>query len=604
MKTITFYSYKGGSGRSLALANAARYLARLDYKVVAIDFDLEAPGLHYKFASPVDEKPLCVSLGVVDFLHSFVVQGVLPSSLSQFTVDVPVPGIDKPLVHLIPAGRAPSKEYWEKLARINWHDLFYEKDAQGVQLFLELKNRVLDELAPDFLLIDSRTGITEMGGVAATLLADMVICFVLPTRENLEGARTVLRSIKHSLRETGRDATELLVALSRLPQITEPDKEGEITAIIRNILNEEADDLRDTLNCSDIYVLHSESALEVRESLRIGSGTSPDESILLRDYLRLFASVVPKDLIKSKVQMIVEQARDKIWEDPDGAVKEVEELAESFGHPELYRSLLSFYEVRNASTDLVMKRAKRLWELTGDSSEPLLWKIVKKFVESFPLRIMRRDNDWPGMLSFMEAVWRAAGNNDQQVGMRLADGYSLADLDSHAADLLLEMMRESEPNAKLASRCIQILGYASRAADATVLIEDLKKRLSGEPEFLEAWAQHALRVPNKESLMELGQPPMIDILRRHNLYLSARIYRQLGNLAEANVAAETLLREAIREEPPNRESLREAGMLFSDLGRWEEFEAFVEDKLPPHWLMEIRDRIGMTKRQVPRAFIE
>ena len=46
MKTITFYSYKGGTGRSLALANAARYLARLEFKVVALDFDLEAPGLH------------------------------------------------------------------------------------------------------------------------------------------------------------------------------------------------------------------------------------------------------------------------------------------------------------------------------------------------------------------------------------------------------------------------------------------------------------------------------------------------------------------------------------------------------------------------------
>lgn len=28
MQTITFYSYKGGVGRSLALANVAHYLAR------------------------------------------------------------------------------------------------------------------------------------------------------------------------------------------------------------------------------------------------------------------------------------------------------------------------------------------------------------------------------------------------------------------------------------------------------------------------------------------------------------------------------------------------------------------------------------------------
>ena len=52
MRTITFYSYKGGVGRSLLVANVATYLATLGKRVFAIDFDLEAPGLHYKFNSP------------------------------------------------------------------------------------------------------------------------------------------------------------------------------------------------------------------------------------------------------------------------------------------------------------------------------------------------------------------------------------------------------------------------------------------------------------------------------------------------------------------------------------------------------------------------
>src|SRR3990172_10784009 len=43
---ITFYSYKGGVGRSLALANVATLLAQHGKKVLVIDFDLEAPGLH------------------------------------------------------------------------------------------------------------------------------------------------------------------------------------------------------------------------------------------------------------------------------------------------------------------------------------------------------------------------------------------------------------------------------------------------------------------------------------------------------------------------------------------------------------------------------
>ena len=61
MTTITFYSYKGGTGRALALANGARDLARLGLKVVAIDFDLEAPGLHYKFSADPEGRPLTVN---------------------------------------------------------------------------------------------------------------------------------------------------------------------------------------------------------------------------------------------------------------------------------------------------------------------------------------------------------------------------------------------------------------------------------------------------------------------------------------------------------------------------------------------------------------
>ena len=149
MQTITFYSYKGGTGRSLALANAARYLARLGFKVVALDFDLEAPGLHYKFSTNPDGSPLDVKTGVIDFLDSFVADGQVARPLEDLTLDVGVPGIDKPLVQLIPAGRVPSTEYWSKLSSINWHDLFYSKGAKGVQIFLELKSRVLNELKPD-----------------------------------------------------------------------------------------------------------------------------------------------------------------------------------------------------------------------------------------------------------------------------------------------------------------------------------------------------------------------------------------------------------------------------------------------------------------------
>ena len=61
---ITFYSYKGGTGRSMALANVACLIAKkgaeTSQRVLVVDWDLEAPGLHKFFEmqpkNPENEK--------------------------------------------------------------------------------------------------------------------------------------------------------------------------------------------------------------------------------------------------------------------------------------------------------------------------------------------------------------------------------------------------------------------------------------------------------------------------------------------------------------------------------------------------------------------
>lgn len=52
LRTALFYSCKGGSGRTLTLANIASLLARLGYDVLCIDLDLEAPGLLEALGAP------------------------------------------------------------------------------------------------------------------------------------------------------------------------------------------------------------------------------------------------------------------------------------------------------------------------------------------------------------------------------------------------------------------------------------------------------------------------------------------------------------------------------------------------------------------------
>jgi MinD-like ATPase involved in chromosome partitioning or flagellar assembly len=586
MTTITFYSYKGGTGRSLSLANAAVYLANLGFKVVAMDFDLEAPGLHYKLSRNADGSPLSVNKGVVDFVNSYLDEGQVSFPITDFIIGVPVSDADKRLVYLVPAGQAPSRDYWTKLSRINWHDLFYSENAQGVQIFMELRARILHELKPDFVLIDSRTGITEMGGVATTLLADKVICLVLPPPENLEGARAVLRSLKRTRRESDGGPSEILIALSRLPQNRHWNDEQESTDSVLKFINETAEEPEDTLSCEQVFVLHSEPALQIRETLRVGSGINPDDSQLLRDYLRLFASFVPKESIETKLHDLIEKAWNKLRDDPDEAVKEMEELAESFGHPETYRELLRFYQVRNVSGTLTLKRAQRLWELTEDSGDTILWQVLARAFE--PHARYRTEKQWSPNLDFVQSVWRNAGKRDAAFGMKLADAYSQEDRDSAAADIVLEIIKSSELTAAIVARCIALLDFAKRSSEADALILEVKSKFIGTPEFANAWARHAVRIKNKSATEEIAQSPWMESLRPS---LKAIISANVGRMEDAVSDLDSLRRE-IREREVSRFELEELGKIFQAIGRWDEFEQLAQTIYPIDLIRGIRDQVG------------
>src|SRR5882757_7896701 len=191
MKTVTFYSYKGGVGRSLALANIANRLCEFNKKVCLVDFDLEAPALPYKFPDALSRGS--IKKGLVDYIFEFTSTGVLPGGISDFIFPLDMGG-NKPLLYLLPAGNADSPEYWKKLSSINWNELLYENN-NGMGFFLDLKDKIRKEIRPDFLLIDSRAGISEMSGISISLFADEVVIVSSNNKENLAGTRSIIQSI-------------------------------------------------------------------------------------------------------------------------------------------------------------------------------------------------------------------------------------------------------------------------------------------------------------------------------------------------------------------------------------------------------------------------
>src|SRR5688572_3223135 len=94
---VTFYSYRGGVGRSMSMANVGEILADLGYRVTLCDWDLEAPGLErYLVTNYADDSQYRSEMnnfhswpGIIDLLDEY------KQTLSQPTGDEPARTYDK-----------------------------------------------------------------------------------------------------------------------------------------------------------------------------------------------------------------------------------------------------------------------------------------------------------------------------------------------------------------------------------------------------------------------------------------------------------------------------------------------------------------------------
>ena len=215
-EVVTFYSYKGGTGRSMALANMAVLLAKRQnatVPVLMIDWDMEAPGLHHYFEQH-DERP-----GVLEFFeacrshferHALAGAALEPAALArQVLADIDweqyVVRVDQgsPL-YLMRAGRFDAS-YSERLARMHWDSLFDACPA--------LFRCFADSLARHFryVLVDSRTGRTDSAGICTTLLPNKLVVVFTPNRQSLEGVQALVTRATEYRRSHEEEQRPLLV---------------------------------------------------------------------------------------------------------------------------------------------------------------------------------------------------------------------------------------------------------------------------------------------------------------------------------------------------------------------------------------------------------
>jgi uncharacterized protein YeaO (DUF488 family) len=183
---IVFYSFKGGLGRSTALASFAIQRARLGERVAVLDFDLDAPGVGVLLAA--DERGTIAQWGVVDFL----LERDSSVPLSDYyhpcrRADV----VGKGELMVFPAGRVDSL-YPGKLARV---DFELPREPEGVSAIQLLLEAIRKELSPDWILLDARTGLSEPSGALLSGLGHLHLLFGTPSDQSWQGLRVVIERL-------------------------------------------------------------------------------------------------------------------------------------------------------------------------------------------------------------------------------------------------------------------------------------------------------------------------------------------------------------------------------------------------------------------------
>jgi hypothetical protein len=223
-EVITFYSYKGGSGRSMALANVACLLADLEQRstqgrVLAIDWDLEAPGLHRFFQSYLSRTEVDVDgqLGVIDLFVDVARRTAhLPASLEpppdaswrrdldfeSYIMKSTIPGLE-----VMKAGRVGT-EYTKTITTFDWAGLY----ARAPWIFSWFTNELTHRYR--YTLIDSRTGETDTSSICTSIMPEKLIAVFTPNVQAIQG---VIRQIERAVQFRRSAADERPIKIIPVP---------------------------------------------------------------------------------------------------------------------------------------------------------------------------------------------------------------------------------------------------------------------------------------------------------------------------------------------------------------------------------------------------
>jgi hypothetical protein len=195
-RIVTFYSYKGGTGRTMAAANMAWVLASNGNRVLLIDWDLESPGLHRYLRPFLADPDLTGSGGLIESLYDMAgYSAARPEGLPDLLLNKVVPVKWKfsagGSIDFLAAGQQDGV-YQRRVNTFDWGK-FYKRHDAG-RLIENLRSSLKGNY--DYVLIDSRTGISDASGICTVHMPDLLAVFFTLNHQSIEGSAAMAASIQ------------------------------------------------------------------------------------------------------------------------------------------------------------------------------------------------------------------------------------------------------------------------------------------------------------------------------------------------------------------------------------------------------------------------
>lgn len=205
-----FYSFKGGAGRSTALAATALHLAASGERVVVLDADLDAPGVGSLLAA---HDGATAPWGIVDYLLERRIQGEGNPLLTADYHHRYLTDYMAGEILVFPAG-VFDEHYVDKLARID-----YGAPSTGsVHPLVSLLNQIRQDLAPGWILMDAHDGLGDVSGFLTGGLCHFHVLLGTLADASWQGLDWVLERLGRDRVRDGRAQAECMLVASMVPR--------------------------------------------------------------------------------------------------------------------------------------------------------------------------------------------------------------------------------------------------------------------------------------------------------------------------------------------------------------------------------------------------